>query len=341
MQIVVLECPARKPWRRRSTYRLIEEALRTKWKNVRSVSAATEAELRARLHACGPVRETFVFNVAEYLDERHKKGFIPGLLDDGGYAHLGSSAQTVRIGLDKARTKEILLRSGVPTPSFFVATPGDPDTRERAERIGYPLIVKPLQEGGQVGIHETSVVRNIEMLNRAILHVAVTYRQAALVEEFLGGEDVREYSVGIVTIGPRLHLPVEINWERIDQKTRILSSEASRRRLERKVKPVDDRATAMPLCELADRTFDALGAQDFAQVDIRTRGSRMDVLEIDITPGLAPGGFLSLGARAKGFDHEDLLYLLTRESMRRQGLTGQGVNRPGDGRQRGPLPARR
>ncbi len=90
MNMVLIRSTADKPWRSRKTYGLIEEGLRSRWKNVRSVSAGSEEELALRLSGQGNPGSTFVFNVAEYIDERRKRGFLPGLLDAWGYPHLGS-----------------------------------------------------------------------------------------------------------------------------------------------------------------------------------------------------------------------------------------------------------
>jgi D-alanine-D-alanine ligase len=318
--IVVIKSLARKPWRNRRTYRLIETSLQRRWKNVRSVLAANEEELHARLSAEGTPRGTFVFNVAEYLDEKRKRGFIPGLLDSWGFPHLGSSAATVLTGLDKGLTKEILVRKGVPTPPFFVSEPRDLEMRERGARIGYPLLVKPLREGGRAGIRKDSVVYGPESLEKAVLRVSLTYRQPALVEQYVEGGDMREFTVGVIGSRRRVHLPIEIDWERMNVSPRVLSCESARKDLER-VKLVEDGSTTWALADLADRAFDAVGAFDFARVDIRARGKQLLVLEINIMPGLGAHGFLSLAAKDLfGFDHDELICMIARESIKRQGL---------------------
>ncbi len=67
----------------------------------------------------------FAFNIAEYLDEENKSGFLPDLFEEWNIHHLGSSAQAIAIGLDKARTKELLIKHQIPTPRYFVANRGD------------------------------------------------------------------------------------------------------------------------------------------------------------------------------------------------------------------------
>jgi D-alanine-D-alanine ligase-like ATP-grasp enzyme len=87
------------------------------------------------------------------------------------------------------------------------------------------------------------------------------------------------------------------------------------------VKPEVERGTVAALNDLADAAFDAMGASDFARVDIRARGGRLFVLGVGMLPGLAPNSLLPLAARTVlGFDHGDLVRLLASESLKRQGL---------------------
>ncbi len=238
----------------------------------------------------------------------------------GGTRISDHRSATVLTGLDKGWTKDLLVRAGIPTPRYFVAH-SDSEARDGASSIGYPLIVKPLREGGHLGIDADSIVHDGRSLERAVRRTTGRFRQPALVEEYIDGDDMREFSVGLIGAGSRIHLPLEIDWAGMKVAVPILSFEAARRGLER-VKPVLDPALAASLGDLADRTFDAVGAADLARVDIRARGSTLSVLEINIMPGLGPQSFLSLAAREfLGFDHGDLVRLLARESVRRHGLS--------------------
>ena len=287
---------------------------------VRTVTAADEEEFRDRLRTAGAEDGVFVFNVAEYLDERRKSGFIPQILEALHLPHLGSSAQAVRTALDKGRTKEILSRRGIPTPRFFVVAPGDSQVQEKAQDIGYPLMVKPLREGGHAGIDDDSVAHDARELEHAIQRVLLHHQQPSLVEEFIGGEEMREFSVGVIGSAARIHLPLEIDWERMALPTRILTFEAARRDRER-VKPVRDPTVVGMLDDLADRTFDAVGAADYARVDIRGNRKGYSVLEINLMPGLGRRNFLPLAAREQlGLEQGDLAWMLLNESVRRQGL---------------------
>ena len=148
MEVVLIRSYTNKPWRSPETYQLIEESIREKWA-VRSIHTLETRELHHFLQDFKQELEgdIFVFNIAEYLDEKHKRAFLPTLLDEWGMPHLGSSGEVAAIGLDKERTKRLLDLHNIPTPRYFVAEKGkDALLKARAKDITYPLFVKPLGE---------------------------------------------------------------------------------------------------------------------------------------------------------------------------------------------------
>ena len=157
MDIALIKSYTDKPWRSPETYQLIEDSLREKW-HVKSINTKNPEDLHRFLTGMKLEYgdDIFAFNIAEYLDEKTKDGFLPALLEEWKIAHLGSSTKAIVNGLNKVRTKELLTEKQIPTPRYFVANQGDVDIRYRAESIGYPLIVKPAMEGGHIGIREDS-----------------------------------------------------------------------------------------------------------------------------------------------------------------------------------------
>ena len=322
MNLVLIKSYTDKPWRSPETYQLIEDSLQEKWE-VTTITPPTEEHLQdfleqQRQETGEPV---FVFNVAEYLDEENKAGFLPALLDAWQVPHLGSSAETVAIGLDKARTKTVLEANHIPTPGYFVANGERIDLEKRADNLAYPLIVKPLLEGGHIGISEDSIVHDADDLGAAIHHVLEDYEQPALVEEYITGEGMREFSVGVVDHGTRILTPIEIDYAAMDVEEKILSYEAAQQDLER-IKLVEDEAVRTKINDLAARTFAAVGASDYSRVDLRMNHTGCYVLEINIMPGLGPHSFLPDAAKQiHGLEYSELMQNLAESSMQRQFFT--------------------
>lgn len=318
MEIALIKSYTAKPWRSPETYQLIEDSLREKWcvKSIDTQDPETLYCFLARLkRECG--ESIFVFNIAEYLDEKNKAGFLPALLEEWKIPHLGSSAQAIAIGLDKARTKELLSEKRVSTPRYFVANRKDSDTKYHAERIGYPLIVKPIREGGHIGIREDSIVYDDASLDEAVNRIFDTHNQPALVEEYITGKGMREFSVGIIDGESRLFTPIEIDYESMDVEKLILSYEAAQKDWER-IKLVRDEKMRDEIIDLSKRTFAAVGARDYSRVDLRMNHTDCYVLEINIMPGLGPHSFLPEAAKdIYALEYDQLIQKLAQDSIQR------------------------
>ena len=320
-EIALIKSYTEKPWRSPETYQLIEDSLREKW-HVTSINTKNPDTVYSFLTKLkkGGNENIFVFNIAEYLGEKNKTGFLPALLEKWKMPHLGSSAQAIVIGLDKARTKEILGEKQIPTPRYFVANREDSDIKYNAERTGYPLIVKPIREGGHIGIREDSIVYNDVDLERVVNRIFDTYDQPALIEEFITGEGMREFSVGIIDSETMFFTPVEIDYESMEGEKEILSYEAAQEDLER-TKLVQDERIRNEIIDLSKRTFMAVGARDYSRVDLRMNHTGCYVLEINIMPGLGPHSFLPEAAKAiHGLEYSQLIQKLAEDAMQRQNI---------------------
>ncbi len=319
MEIALIKSYSNKPWRSPETYELIEDSLREKWR-VRSIHTKNPQALYGFInrlkHEGG--KHVFVFNIAEYLDEEKKVGFLPSLLEEWKVNHLGSSAKAIAIGLNKARTKDILDRYQIPTPRYFVANREDSENRVRAEKISYPLIVKPIKEGGHIGIREDSIVYDDAHLKNIINRILDEHHQPALVEEYITGKGMREFSVGIIDGKVRLFTPIEIDFESMDGNHEILSFESAQKDLER-TKPLRDKNILDKIIDLSSKTFKAIGAIDYSRVDLRMNHTGCYVLEINIMPGLGPHSFLPEAAKdIHAIEYNQLIQKLTENSLQRQ-----------------------
>jgi D-alanine-D-alanine ligase len=263
-----------------------------------------------------PLRPEFVFNMAEGSNGPSREAQIPTLLELLKIPYTGSDPLTLCLCLDKSRTKEILLYHGVPTAPFAVVSEGD---ELQAVHLRYPLIVKPLYEGSSKGIFDSSVVRTPQQLGTEALRVIETYRQPALIEEYLPG---REFTVALLGNGKNLRvLPIiesrfddfppgtnPINsfeakwvWDTIDRPLNVLECPAKiSLPLEREIE------------NLCRHVFNLLRCRDWCRIDLRLDASGApNVLEVNPIPGVLPNpeehSFFPTAAAAAGLDYDDLI----------------------------------
>ena len=155
-------------------------------------------------------------------------------------------------------------------------------------------------------------------MDKAVNRIFDTHNQAALVEEYITGKGMREFSVGITDGETRLFTPIEIDYESMDVQKAILSYEAAQKDLER-TKLVQDGRIRDEIIDLSKRTSVAAGARDYSRVNLRMNHTGCYVLEINIMPGLGPHSFLPEAAKdIYALEYNQLIQNLAKDSMRRQ-----------------------
>ncbi len=85
---------------------------------------------------------------------------------------------------DKTAMKQVLQRAGIRTPHHFRAATAD-QVREAAERIGYPLIVKPVAGAGSADTYRLDDRDELEAALLRLRHVP-----EVSVEEFIDGQEL-------------------------------------------------------------------------------------------------------------------------------------------------------
>ena len=121
--------------------------------------------------------------------------WVADVLDRRQIPYVGSNSETMKAMIDKFRTHQVLARHGVPVPAHHLVRGADADV----SMIRYPAFVKPMGESRSVGVTDDSVVSSEAELRRQVAYVDREFRQAALVEEFLPGD---EFTVLVLGNGP-------------------------------------------------------------------------------------------------------------------------------------------
>ena len=254
-----------------------------------------------------------VFNIAEGFDGAHRESQTPALLEWLGIPYTGSSAVTLALALDKAKTKRLLQYEGIPTPAFQLF---DTDGEPLQPHLRFPLIVKPNREGSAKGIGVESVVRDEASLRAQVRRVLAAYRQAALVEEFIDGV---ELTVGVLDDGAPRALPVlEIDFSSCrgsgeyfySWRMKEFQGDASQGLVPHLHCPARlTPETTARVQELAVRAHRALGCDDVSRTDIRLRpDGAAFVLEVNPLPGLDPfDSNLPFIAKGAGLSYPQLI----------------------------------
>lgn len=124
-------------------------------------------------------------------------GTVQSLLDELKVPYTGSDPASCRIAMDKAASKQRFIADGLPTPKYQLARSNESfaSVAEKANAIGYPLVIKPNAQGSSIGV---TIVTEPDGLKDAVLG-AFRYDPLILIEAFIPG---RELTVAVLERRP-------------------------------------------------------------------------------------------------------------------------------------------
>ncbi|MGW1275522.1 D-alanine--D-alanine ligase family protein [Streptomyces tsukubensis] len=233
-------------------------------------------------------------------------GRLQGLLETSGVRYTGSGVFASAVGMNKTAAKELVSAQGVITPAGTPVLPGQ-DPQEQAEAIadgfGLPVIVKPVSEGGSVGL---ALARTAAELADALRAAA----GAAMVEEYIEGQSV---SVGVLEKPDgELHVLPPLETATADG----IYSAAAKHQADLTAYHCPARVSQTVRQELGDaarRAHRALHCRGYSRHDFVISDADLPVwLEVNTLPGLSRTGNLARMAQADGISYEQLLAHIVR-----------------------------
>lgn len=221
-------------------------------------------------------------------------GTVQKILSEAGIPYTGSGVRASQLALDKARSKEIFVKAGIPTPGYIVLDKDNVDIK-RADILGFPLVVKPQFEGSSIGL---SVVKDKSSLNKAI-EEAFRYGSKIVLEEYIDG---RELTVGILGDEPLPVIEIVTKLGVYDYRAKYSDPETKYL-----VPAPIDAALSKKIMDLGKRAHDALGCRSFSRVDVMMDNSAdIFVLEVNTIPGMTERSLLPKAAQSAGLSFGDM-----------------------------------
>lgn len=267
----------------------------------------------------------FIFNIAEGIGaSRGRESQVPCILESLGLAYSGSDPVSLGITLDKYYTSVFLRTEGLPVPDMFMVK--DDDEAAALGRLfngRKRYIIKPRWEGSSKGIFLRSVIKEHKEMKERAREIFTRYRQPAIIEEFLEGEEI---TAAVIGNGPaRVLGMMKIVPTDVAQKDFLYSIE-TKREWKKKVRyePEESvpRETRERIKEYAVRAYRALELRDISRIDFRLDAKRLPkIIDINPLPGLSPAySDLPILYRLKGGTYPELVRMILKESFKRHGF---------------------
>lgn len=244
-----------------------------------------------------------------------------------GRAQLGMSHRNLGYSLDKIKMKRKLLTLGIPTPQFRYLSRKTWNGEIRG--MEYPLIAKPAEQHGSVGITQDSVVIDGQELYERVEYLFKKFSTKVLAEEYIDGREIHVTVLGDHSRAVTLPF-VEIDFRgEFNDNWNIYSFNAKWKsdswenwnavsvcpaRVSKKLWKDIDRLTR--------RAFKALGCCDIVRFDVRVdeRTNKPFIIDLNILPGIRKNMEEECwrSARALGWSYEDFVETLVAIAYRRE-----------------------
>jgi D-alanine-D-alanine ligase len=232
-------------------------------------------------------------------------GVLQGALDALGLPYTGSGVLASALSMDKLRTKLCWRGAGLPTPGWMRLS-GEADLAVCAGTLGFPVIVKPSQEGSSIGM---SRAENPAELREAWRR-ASQYNCAVFAETWITGA---EYTAGVLDGEPLplIRLETPHSFYDFDAKYR---AETTRYHCPCGL-PADRESHLQTLAVEACAT---LGVAGWARVDLLVDGDgRPWLIEANTVPGMTDHSLVPMAARVAGLSFDDLVWRVLETSLGR------------------------
>jgi D-alanine-D-alanine ligase len=248
-------------------------------------------------------------------------GTIQGLFEMMGTRYVGAGVLASAVGMDKHYMKLVLAASGVPVGPFVAITPAEWERDETACReavaaLRYPVFVKPARGGSSLGITR---VDTPDALDDALAEARRFDPKLVVEEGFVGA---RELECGVLAdVDGGRPVASEIAEIRVHSASGFYDFEAKylpEEQVDLDVPAAVDPDVADQVRALAVRTFEAVGCEGLARVDVfLTRDGRVVVNEINTMPGFTAHSMFPRMWAASGLDYPALVDRLITLALRR------------------------
>lgn len=243
-------------------------------------------------------------------------GCIAGVLRALGIRFVGCDVTAGAVCYDKALTKLIAERLGIPTAPWILKIEPDPenpnlrDAACTAEKIGYPMFIKPSGLGSSIGAH---AVMTPDRFDAAYADACIKGNGRVLIEEYIG--DKREIECAFFSaMGRRMIAPpgeVVCHGPYTYEEKYTKASHSTVKAC------IEDLPAALSKLAVrySEMLSDALGLRHLSRIDFFLTDKGLLLNEINTMPGFTSGSLYPLMMEAAGIPPRELVCSLIEDAL--------------------------
>ncbi|MGZ8236889.1 MAG: D-alanine--D-alanine ligase [Methylobacter sp.] len=223
-------------------------------------------------------------------------GVLQGVLEVLGIPYTGSRVMASALTMDKLRTKLCWQGYGLITPKWHVLK-DEADIDACIEKLGFPVIVKPAQEGSSIGMSKAT---NRSELQQA-LTVAAKYRCDVYAEAWVTG---KEYTVAVLDGEALPVIRLETPNAFYDYEAKY---QATTTQYHCPCGLSQDQEQFIK--NLAETACQVVGVKGWGRVDVFIDDlGQYQLIEVNTVPGMTDHSLVPMAARQTGMDFDELVW---------------------------------
>jgi D-alanine-D-alanine ligase len=229
-------------------------------------------------------------------------GVLQAVLEVQGIPYTGSGVLASALSMDKLRTKLCWQGYGLVTPKWCLLE-SEADLDVCIEKLGFPVIVKPAQEGSSIGMSKAS---NREELQKAFA-VAAKYRCDVYAEAWVTG---KEYTVAVLDGAALPAIRLETPHAFYDYEAKYQATTTQYHcpcgLSEEQEQLIRD--LAVTACKV-------VGVKGWGRVDVFIDDAgQYQLIEVNTVPGMTDHSLVPMAARQAGISFEELVWRILETS---------------------------
>jgi len=243
-----------------------------------------------------------VFNVIH--GRGGEDGVLQSVLETLALPYTGSGVLASALSMDKLRTKLCWRGAGLPTPKWILLQ-NESDIERCIAELGFPVIVKPAQEGSSLGMSRAETKQ--ELLDA--WQAAAQYQCDVYAEAWVKGQ---EYTVGVLNGEglPVIRLETPNTFYDFDAKYRANTT------LYHCPAGLNDELEA-ELIRLSIEACAVLGVTGWGRVDVFIdEQGEAQLIEVNTVPGMTDHSLVPMDGKAAGLSFEQLVWRILETSFK-------------------------
>jgi len=231
-------------------------------------------------------------------------GYIQAILENIKIPYTHSGVLASAKAMDKEISKKIFIQNNILTPKFIKYSMDDPYREldiKINKKFGYPVVIKPLNEGSSVNVY----ICNKKNLKQKLQKLR-SYKQV-LIEEFIPGREIQAAILGKRKLGA-----IELKPKRqFYDYTAKYNSKAKTKH----IIPVNLKKNRFnELMNISKKAHDLLGCRGVTRSDFKFYKNKFYLLEINTQPGMTKLSLVPEISAHKGINFINLLKLILKDA---------------------------